>query len=700
MTEFLSIVNNPMTAAAVPLTEKDYSTQNEAVSDNHSQQSNDAFLSEYISFIGATSHVYYQQPRNETNTRWLGNSAKSITPSMIEDHLNGKVTLSTYFRSNGYTSLCVADDDHGGIDAAQEAVNALLDCGLVAFALCYESLNFDGTARHNGSHLYLKLNSPVKVDDAQAALKVILAETSYSTDEIQSKLMLPFGSHKWARNTYGTLVTPCADPVVLTDASEQGLAIIAEIGILDTRNDVDMLLSFLPVPVAIIPESLAEVKKQFIGANDDVIKAFNARYGAFDILMECGFTVVNRHNARCFCNKHTHNDVTASIGVSPNDEKIYFNAPACDYRNQGRHYTAFSLMQTIRHGGNFKSALDEARATLNMPFKPITQRTKPAVELPRVAPVEDVDETMLRALRCDYKEYAATLNENHKAVLRVLLDKGRKSGGCVSITWKALAAFARVSLSTAQRAIRKFIQHSYVRKYADANEANQVAPCVIQLISPRLAEHIPALTSYGVQEKVTSTPCTPFYAQTDEIVTSTLSIKEKNIITSTKESKTEIENDGALLSLFNSPDETSQPDVETELQPAAADGIVLQGIIEAYMEFRLIDYSTGEITKPVRTLKRCMEYVQEQTHNAYSEKIIKPLYTTALTTSRKREAAQVFIEYSSEIEKYDDNRLIQEYEKKIKTQIRNQNNPRSKFFHRKVLIAAEQIRQRGIAIQI
>jgi hypothetical protein len=449
---------------------------------------------EYAAFVGNTWQVYNQLDRNPQNQRWIctDNSGQISTDQLLQ-HLQGDVTLSTYFQQKRQVTLVATDDDHGGIDAAQAAVNRLLDHGLVAFAVHHQSVNFDGTHHHNGSQLFLKLNDTVLVNEAKAAMYALLKGIFWLKDgvelprpEISDKCRLPFGIHKWAVNPYGTLVLPYAEPIALVDSGQHGLSILAEQGILETRNDADHFLEFMPVaapPVATaIPASTSKTIMR--GKNGDVVRAYNERYTAAESLQNCDFYLTGPHNARCWCNKHDHNDMTASIGIDHKQNLIYFNAPACDFHNDGRPYTAFSLMQYAKFGGRsgFIAALDEARLDLNMPFKVIKAKVQSPVRLPQAAPVE-LHQNAIKAIAKDYKVYSEKLTAQQRQVLRIIFDKARNTG-YAPIKWGSLSKLAGVHENTCKYAVKKFVKDGMLVKFTDSTDENLPMACVFQIVSP------------------------------------------------------------------------------------------------------------------------------------------------------------------------------------------------------------------------
>ncbi|WP_345724966.1 hypothetical protein, partial [Herpetosiphon gulosus] len=118
-----------------------------------------ALYSALVAALVYSTDLYRQQPLHSTS-RWLrfeAGSKTQPTPAHFAAHLAGKrgATYAALFSNGEQTQLVTADDDHGGIEAAQAAVNALAAKGINSFAIARRSIESDGSERHNGSHLFI-----------------------------------------------------------------------------------------------------------------------------------------------------------------------------------------------------------------------------------------------------------------------------------------------------------------------------------------------------------------------------------------------------------------------------------------------------------------------------------------------------------------------------------------------------------------
>ena len=367
-----------------------------------------ALYSALVAALVYSTDLYRQQPLHSTS-RWLrfeAGSKTQPTPAHFAAHLAGKrgATYAALFSNGEQTQLVTADDDHGGIEAAQAAVNALAAKGIASFAIARRSIHADGSERHNGSHLFVPLDSPINTTAARRTLAALLKTTGYSTSEILGKSMFPFGHHRQTPDghAYGTLIQANQPPHPLA-SPRHGLELLAAAGYEPTSAAV--FSHYTPAetrqdaPQATQPHHRAPIST---GSHQDVVRTFNETYSVHEVFNWAGYRRRGCRNYHCTCGNHHNGDKTASIGVDREAKHAYFNAPACQYHNQGRPYTAFSLFQTIQHSGNYHEAINAARSLLNMRYEP-PQHTEivPEIEKPSNPLIETIKEEKTTIVQLD-----------------------------------------------------------------------------------------------------------------------------------------------------------------------------------------------------------------------------------------------------------------------------------------------------------
>lgn len=459
-------------------------------------------------FLALLTHIhdrYDQQPRRPGAGKWRRNlgqdtpgTEQPITPQHLRDHLTGRATYAAHLTDqHGMARLVVVDDDHGGLAAAQAVVNHLARLGFIAWAIARRSLDADGQPRHNGSRLFMWLATPAHVDDLKPALAALVAPAGYATGEIMRRTELPFGRSRWtpAGDEYGQLVLAGHAPQKIT-SGEQGIWLLLERGGL-VENDTARLLAHAPARP--VPQPVTAEARRFAGAvisggHADVVAAFNQTYTTRDVLSWRGLHPQGAINYRCDCSAHAHGDKTASIGISVDSKLAYFNAPHCHYHNQGRPYTAFSLWQTLEHGGDYRAAVAGARKLLSMPFTPIRlrQAEAPAQQLhpAAVAPLSRQAARVCVAQIAARAERDRSLSKSTRRVLREVCRLARATG-LADPSWAALALTAGCAEPTARRAVATLVRRGYLAKHANATSAGQYAPNVLELLAQNQNDHYP-----------------------------------------------------------------------------------------------------------------------------------------------------------------------------------------------------------------
>lgn len=358
-----------------------------------------------------STDLYRQQPLHSTS-RWLrfeAGTKTQPTPAHLAAHLAGKrgATYAALFSNGDLTQLVTADDDCGGIEAAQAAVDALAAKGIASFAIARRSIHADGSERHNGSHLFVPLDSPINTTAARRTLAALLKTTGYSTSEILGKSMFPFGHHRQTPDghAYGTLIRANQPPHPLASPSH-GLELLAAAGYEPTSaavfNNHTPAETRQDAPQASQPRHRASISS---GSHQDVVRTFNETYSVHEVFNWAGYRRRGCRNYHCTCGNHHNGDKTASIGVDREGTHAYFNAPACQYHNQGRPYTAFSLFQTIQHSGNYHETINAARSVLNMRYEPPQPaEIVPEVEKPSNPLIETIKEEKTPIVQVDVTE--------------------------------------------------------------------------------------------------------------------------------------------------------------------------------------------------------------------------------------------------------------------------------------------------------
>ncbi|GAA5531427.1 hypothetical protein Hgul01_05252 [Herpetosiphon gulosus] len=216
--------------------------------------------------------------------------------------------------------------------------------------------------------------------------------------------MFPFGHHRRTPHghAYGTLIQanqpphPLASPdhglelLAAADYEPTSATIFSHHTPAETRQDA---------PQATQSRRSAPIST---GSHQDVVRTFNETYGVHEVFNWAGYRRRGCRNYHCSCGNHHNGDKTASIGVDREGKHAYFNAPACQYHNQGRPYTAFSLFQTIQHGGNYHEAINAARGVLNMRYEPPQPAAiVPELEKPSNPLIETIKEEKTAIVQVD-----------------------------------------------------------------------------------------------------------------------------------------------------------------------------------------------------------------------------------------------------------------------------------------------------------
>lgn len=436
--------------------------------------------------IGPASSLFKQQPR-QRGQKWVAyRKGHQTTPNQThyQQHLDGGATYACSFVHDGSTRLIVADDDHGGIDQAQRTIDHLASVGIVAFAIARRSIDANGQPKHDGSHVFIPLDQDSPSEPARAAAAALLSMSGYCTDEVARRCELPFGKSSWtpAGDEYGQLITAGNAPQRIT-SGEHGMSLIQHIA----PNSAALVLSFAPQTAqdaASQPRTLETHQPGTLisGGDKTVVATFNARYTLHDIL--CNHQRIGGRNYRCQCPAHPHGDTTPSIGIDAAGKLAYFNAPACQYHNHGRPYTEFSLFQHLQHGGDYRAAIDAARAMLGMP-KFRSTPIKPAPIL-KPAGIPARPAAAVAAALADVIDRAAndyTLKLSTRKVLETIVRHSEH--GTYAASWQRIAVNAGYSEPTARRAVADLQKLGYIAVYADATASGAYAPNVL-MIAPNI----------------------------------------------------------------------------------------------------------------------------------------------------------------------------------------------------------------------
>lgn len=469
----------------------------------------------YLELCGEMTNRYDQQDRRRGRpNKWLRSikgQAVPVTPDDMLRHLSGDATYAaTYADADGMTMLLVADDDHGGIERAQAAVDGLKACGIDAWAIARTSIDDLGNPRHNGSKLLTRVVYPgLHLDDAKRAFKALCQLVGYSTDEVMTRAELPFGRSKWtpAGDEYGQLVLAGRAPQRI-ESGPHGMALLTAAGL--TPADPDHLMTFAPAKPE--PKPQAPVKRESTGATlentaADVIAKFNDTYTVYDVFGWAGWRKIGPVNYRCGCGAHKASDRMPSVGISRKDGGAYFNTPGCRYHNDKRGYSPFSLNQHINHGGDYKAAMNEARYLLSMPFVPtrkpaadeVSTTPRTALQPAQVVPQDAIDvERIIEEIGRRVKAGVAALGELTTAVLRTICRLARAAGGYAQASYETLADLSGVSESTARRAVERLERLRFIRKHANATPAGQYAANVLEILPQSATNDLAATAGTGV----------------------------------------------------------------------------------------------------------------------------------------------------------------------------------------------------------
>jgi hypothetical protein len=446
-------------------------------------------------------------PRCATCKPDCAGTPQPITEQHLIEHLGGTACYAALFAdAQGMTRLFVADDDHGGIESAQAAVDALYDLGIIAWAIARRSLDADGNDKHNGSRLFWIMDADAPRDVLKRAGIALLAPIGYSTDEVMdNRAELPFGRSRWtpAGDEYGTLVLAGYEPTrILSGAG--GMELLAErIGL--AANDTAYILSFAPpappkpAPVTTTPTP----RRADEGSDTNVAEAFNDQYDTIDVL---GWAGCQQHpwfhrNYHCVCSAHDNGDKTPSIAVA-GDGRVFFNSPRCLYHNGKRPYSAFGLYQHLIHGGDFTAALDGARRLLMLPEwqpDPEWYAKQQAAKTPTLAPAQVAAEEpitvdrILEDIRRRLESGTVRLTRSELATLRAIARLCKQTGACTA-SWDDLAEMTSYSRPSVRRAGARLAMIGLIAKHANATEQGAWAPNVFQLLAqPEQNDHYPPL---------------------------------------------------------------------------------------------------------------------------------------------------------------------------------------------------------------
>lgn len=440
-------------------------------------------------------------PRCERCKPDCAGTPQPITEAHLVQHLTGAACYAAcYADEAGMSRLFVADDDHGGIERAQAAVDALYDLGIIAWGIARRSLDNTGADNHNGSRLMWILDADAPRDVLKRAGIALLAPTGYSTGEVMdNRAELPFGRSRWTPtgDEHGTLVLAGYAPTRIL-SGVHGMELLAERTGL-AANDTAYVLSFAPPappkpePVTTTPTPRPAAK----GSNKNVVDAFNDQYSTTDVL---GWAGCQQHpqfhrNYHCPCSGHANGDKTPSIAMA-GDGRVFFYSPRCLYHNDKRPYAAFGLYQHLIHGGNFIAALDGARTLLMLPewtptrpAQNATQDTAPIVIAPQVPTQDAIDAArILEEIRRRLESGTIRLSPSQLDTLRAV---GRlcKQTGSGSASWDDLAERAGWSKPTVRRAAARLEAYGLIAIHASTNERGAWGPNVFQILPQPEAEY-------------------------------------------------------------------------------------------------------------------------------------------------------------------------------------------------------------------
>lgn len=490
----------------------------------------EAIKEAYIALCGAMSDRYDQQARRPNTLKWIRANVHSkkwkdgktvcwrcrqpfarcttcsgprcatckpdcegtpqpLTREHILDHLAGTATYgAVYADESGITTLLVADDDYGGVERAQRAVDRFNACGIDVCAVARSSLRGDGTPRHNGSKIIMPVAAGVDATEAKRAFKALCQLNGYSTDEVMRRAELPFGRSLWApaNDEYGQLILAGRAPQRITSGMH-GMQLLMAANL--NPVDPDYLLSFAPPkpePTTPKPASTPYRGGALHNCDKDVVAAFNAHNTARDVLEWQSWRQIGPVNFRCGCASHPNGDRTPSIGLNSEGTLAYFNAPACRYHNQGRPYTAFSLWQHLAHQGDYKATVSAARYLLNMPFTPQRQDTPKDEPPARLAPaaVETHEPVTIARILEEIARRLETikLRLSDLDTLRAIARLCKAANGAAAASWETIAELAGWSVATVRRRVDRLAALGFIAKHANGNETGGWAPNVFEVL--------------------------------------------------------------------------------------------------------------------------------------------------------------------------------------------------------------------------
>ena len=455
-----------------------------------------ALLRTYQDLVGPSSDLYYQQSRTGRNFKWLRlvkGQATDPTADHFRAHLDGTATHAVSYQQGGLTTLAVADDDHGGLAAAQAAVNHLADQQIPAFAIARFSLHLDGSPRHNGSRLFVPLDVPSPVIAIRPALTVLLGACGYSTSEILKRAELPFGRSLWtpSGDEWGQFILPYRAPQPIT-SGWQGLELLL---VAEGQQPASAahLLSFAPPAVPLhMPVPRHPTGQPTLNAVDhrQVVQQINHGYTVHDVCRWKGLRPCGPRNYRCDCGQHPHNDQTPSIGISADGQRAYFNAPGCRYHNEGRHYTAFSLWQTLSHHGDYYAAVDAGRTLLNLPSFPATPLAVPREsKVPQATPPikEPTEVVQIISAITQRAQQDRSLTKAEQITLQTIVRLAAERAWCAPTTAE-LAELTGYSQPTAKRSVAALGEAAYLAKHPNQNQRGGYGPNILELLPPPILD--------------------------------------------------------------------------------------------------------------------------------------------------------------------------------------------------------------------
>lgn len=442
-------------------------------------------------------------PRCATCKPDCAGTIQPITNQHLIDHLSGAACYAAcYADAHGMTRLFVADDDKGGIETAQAAVDYLYVLGVIAFAIARRSLDDTGADKHDGSRLFWIMDANAPRDVLKRAGIALLAPTGYSIDEVMdNRAELPFGRSRWTPDgdEYGTLVLAGYAPTRILSGIH-GMELLAERTGL-AANDTAYVLSFAP-PAPPKPEPVTTIptpRRAAEGSNANVPDAFNAQYSTIDVL---GWAGCQQHpwfprNYHCTCSGHDNGDKTPSIAVADKDGRVFFNSPRCHYHNDKRPWAAFALYQHLIHGGDFIAAMDGARKLLMLPeWAPdpdyyakhkaadAPDCTAPAVVAEEPITVARILEDIRQRLETGDVRLSPSQLDTLRAIARLCLD----TGTCTA-SWDELAERTGYSTPTVRRAAARLEAHGLIAKHHGTNERGAWGPNTFQILPQPKAEY-------------------------------------------------------------------------------------------------------------------------------------------------------------------------------------------------------------------